>query len=92
MVMSKTNNDYQDSGYPIIASLGGDNKDVPQNKKHKTQHTCDVCRCKKVINHLGCQFYHLTPTHPPVVPQHEKLSLALQLGWVATLLWLPWET
>ena len=48
--MSETDDDYQDSGYPVVASLGGDDKDVPQNKKRKIQRACDVCRRKKVSN------------------------------------------
>ena len=78
--MSETDDDYQDNGYPVVASLGGDDKDVPQNKKRKIQRACDICRRKKVSNHLGCQFYHLTPTRPPVVPRRAKPSPAPAAG------------
>lgn len=64
--MSETDDDYQDSGYPVVASLGGDDKDMPQNKKRKIQRACDVCRRKKVSNHLDCRLFHLTHTRPPV--------------------------
>lgn len=71
--MSETDDDYQDSGYPVVASLGGDDKDVPQNKKRKIQRACDVCRRKKVSNHLGYRFYH-------PVPRREKPSPAPAAG------------
>jgi hypothetical protein len=51
--MSETDDDYQESGYLVVASLGGDDKDVPQNKKRKIQRACDVCRRKKVSKPLG---------------------------------------
>ena len=50
MSMSETDDDYHDGGYPVVASLGGDDKDMPQSKKRKIQRACDVCRRKKVSN------------------------------------------
>ncbi len=90
--MSETDDDYQDGGYPVVASLGGDDKDVPQNKKRKIQRACDVCRRKKVSNHLDYRLSHLAHTRPPVLPRHEKPSSGPALGWVATLPRPPSET
>ena len=84
--MSETDDDYQDSGYPVVASLGGDDKDMPQNKKRKIQRACDVCRRKKVSNHLGLSILSSYP-YPSTRP-----GSGPALGWVATLPRPPWET
>ena len=81
MSMSETDDDYHDSGYPVVASLGGDDKDVPQNKKRKIQRACDVCRRKKVSK--SPELSHSTHTRPRVVPR--LANRARPPRWVATL-------
>lgn len=90
--MSETDDDYHDSGYPVVASLGGDDKDVPQNKKRKIQRACDVCRRKKASKSL--EFSYLAHTRPRVVPPSARIPSPAPalVGWVATLPRPPWET
>jgi hypothetical protein len=88
--MSETDEEYHDSGYPVVASLGGDDKDMPQNKKRKIQRACDVCRRKKVSKSLDLS--HLAHTRPravPLLPSAPKTSRRPLARWVATLLRPP---
>jgi hypothetical protein len=95
IVMSETDDDYHDNGYPVVASLGGDDKDVPQNKKRKIQRACDVCRRKKVGRLL--ELSHPTPTRPTrrlfiLLGSKTEAGARSLLGWVATLLRPPWKS
>jgi hypothetical protein len=90
-VMSETDDDYHESGYPVVASLGGDDKDVPQNKKRKIQRACDVCRRKKVSNHWIDSITLPIPVHPSSLGARNRVRPP-RLGWVATLPRPPWET
>jgi len=76
--MSETDDDYHDNGYPVVASLGGDDKDMPQNKKRKIQRACDVCRRKKVSKSLGLS--HPTPYGSTRRPSARRPSPAPALG------------
>lgn len=79
MSMSETDDDYHESGYPVVASLGGDDKDVPQNKKRKIQRACDVCRRKKVSK--SPELSYSTHTRPRASSLGSQTELGPRAGW-----------